>query len=206
MKKIHLLALASAITSLTTAPLLAADPTNLFPEGTFDSPIDIEAKAPNPATQDPLNAQEGILYAEPGNYRAKGCSIEFTNEGNENVLKFIAPESFSGILRTYIPLRLPNPPPTNITLSIRWATSNLKPAENAPVWASAQCDPIFVLENGEKKTINNTLRLTQDTGGEFTEMEKTVPVPDGAKMIILQPGLYLVTGTLAIDEIKVLAE
>ena len=35
---------------------------------------------------------------------------------------------------------------------------------------------------------------------------ETVNVPDGAKRLILQPGLYLVTGTLDIDDIKVFAE
>lgn len=196
----------TALAAISASPLQASEPGNLFPEGSFDQPLEIVAKSPNPATEDPLNAQEGVLYVEPGNYKDKGCIVEFTSDGGQQVLRFVAPENFEGILRTYIPLRLPEPTPASLTLAIRWRVQNYQVQNNAPGWASAQCDPIFVLSNGEKTVINNTLRITSDTGPDFVEMEKTVSVPEGAQMLILQPGLYCISGTLDIDEIKVFAE
>lgn len=206
MKLIRPLLILAAAGGLFASTTFAAEQGNLFPEGSFDQPLDMVATAPNPATQDPFNAQEGVLYIEPGNYKGKGCNVEFVNEGGETFLRFTAPSSFTGILRAYIPLRLPDPAPPTITLSIRWRVQNYELQPDAPNWASAQCDPVFVLENGEKVTINNTLRLKEDTGESFMEMEKTVNVPEGAKILLLQPGLYCVNGQLDIDDLKVFAE
>lgn len=204
--KTHIPTVAAAVCLALSGSARATDAGNLFPEGAFDAPLEMIATSPNPAAQDPLNAQEGVLYIEPGNYKDKGCVVEFASEGSDSFLRFAAPDSFTGILRAYIPLKLPQPAPSTLTLSIRWRLSNLQPQADAPVWASAQCDPVFVLENGEKVTINNTLRLKEETGGQFVEMEKVVNVPDGAKALLLQPGLYCVNGELAVDRIEVIAE
>lgn len=194
--------------ALATAPAAATAETsgNLFPEGSFDQPLELLTEHPNPATKDPLNALEGVMYAEPANFAGRGCTIEQLTEDGVSFLRLSAPESFTGILRVYIPLRLPEPTPAFVTLNVRWRISELQPNPDPPAWASVQADPIFVLASGETKVINNTLRSSESTNGEFIEIEKTVPVPDGAVMLILQPGLYCVTGTLDIDQIQVIAE
>lgn len=186
-----------------TLQVKAQDDGNLFPEGDFESVINLIAPHPSPSHADKL---AGEFYLEPGDYKAKGCKVVVENEGGTSFLRFSAPTGFKGILRTYIALDLPDPAPASLTISQRWRTSQFAPQAEAPAWASAQNDPAFILADGTEKVMHGTLRLTGDTGGGWVEVEKTVMVPEGAKRLILQPGLYGVTGTLDIDDIKVFAE
>lgn len=192
--------------AISSASVPAADPGNLFPEGDFESPVRLEAPSPSPTTEDPLNTEEGLLYIEPGDYKAKGCEVSIEGEGDSSFLRLKAPHGFEGILRTYIPLRLPDPTPATITISQRWRLADYEAVPGAPEWASAQNDPIFVLADGTTKIIHGTLRLRADTAGEWQEVEKSVNVPEGAKILMLQPGLFMATGTLEVDDIKVFAE
>lgn len=201
MKKLTSLTIAASLASM--ALLQAEDADNLFPEGNFEGEINLTNPFPNPA---PMDMQQGEFYIEPGDFKNKGCKISVENENGSNFIRYKAPAGFSGILRTYIALDLPNPPPPALTISMRWRTSNTEIPEGAPEWASAQNDPMFVFEDGTNKTIYGTLRLKGDTGGGWVEVEKTVNVPDGAKRLVLQPGLYGMTGTLDVDDIKVFAE
>ncbi len=88
---------------------------------------------------------------------------------------------------------------------MRWRLSDSAPQEGAPEWASAQNDPVFVLADGSSKVMNGTLRLKSNTD-DWQEVEKAVPVPEGAQMLILQPGLYRITGTLDVDDIKIFSD
>jgi hypothetical protein len=196
---------ASVLLMCAIASASAQEPANLYPEGNFEGAVELQAPHPSPLTGDPLTAQEGILYIEPGDYKSKKCSVSVENENGSNFIRYVAPVGFTGILRTYIALKLPDPAPATLTISMRWRVSDYATQDNAPEWASAQNDPMFVLADGTKKILYGTLRLKSNTE-EWQEVEKTVSVPEGAKMLILQPGLYCVTGTLDVDDIKVTAE
>lgn len=191
---------------LAAASLHAADAGNMFPEGNFESGAQLKAPFPNPITENPKNAEEGVLYIEPGDYQARNCKVSIENEDGSSFLHLEAPKGFDGILRTYIALRLPEPAPAAVTIGQRWRMADFAKLEEAPQWAGAQNDPVFVMEDGTRKTINGTLRLNSNTGGEWQEVEKTVSVPAGARILILQPGLYRASGTLDIDDIRVFAE
>jgi hypothetical protein len=191
--------------AITCSAALAQEPKNLYPEGDFESSPQILAPNPSPFTTDPTTAQEGALYVEPGDYKNKQCSVTVENEAGSSFIRYVAPNGFKGILRTYIALKLPDPAPASLTISMRWRLKDYAPQADAPEWASAQNDPAFVLADGTRKVLNGTLRLKSNTA-EWQEVEKTINVPDGAKMLILQPGLYCVTGTLDVDDIKVTAE
>lgn len=189
--------------TLTLGSGAFAQDDNLFPEGNFEGEIQLDASHPMPKH---LQKQAGVFYIEPGDYQQKGAEVVVTNEQGANFLRFMTPSTYQGNLRTYIALDLPSPPPAALTIALRWRSSGLNPQDGAPNWASAQCDPVFVFEDGQEKTIFNTLRLKDGTNGEWIEVEKTVTVPDGAKRLILQPGLYQVNGTLDVDDIKIFAE
>ncbi len=190
-------------TLITCAPICAKADDNLFPEGNFESPVTLKAE---PFKAGPLSAEEGVLYIEPGDFKNKSCQVNTEKEGDSTFLRMIAPEGFSGILRTYIPLKLPETAPASVTISMRWRVSDLKIGAGAPEWAGVQNDPMFVMADGTTQVANGTLRLKENTGGEWQEVEKSVPVPAGAKMLVLQPGLYLSSGTLDVDDIKVFTE
>lgn len=196
----------TAAAALCALSLHASDSGNMFPEGNFESVLEMKAPAPSPITEDPMSAVEGVLYIEPGDYKNKGCNVSVEQEDGSSFLRYTAPKGFNGILRTYIALRLPDPAPQVLTIGQRWRMSDCGVEAEAPEWAGAQNDPQFVLADGSRKVINGTLRLRENTNGEWQEVEKTVTVPEGAKMVILQPGLYVASGTLDIDDIRVFAE
>lgn len=196
----------AAASALCAFSLHASDSGNMFPEGNFESVMEMKAPFPSPITEDPTSAVEGVLYIEPGDYKDKGCNVSIEQEDGSSFLRYNAPKGFNGILRTYIALRLPDPAPQLLTIGQRWRLADFETGPEAPEWAGAQNDPQFVMADGSRKVINGTLRLRGNTNGEWQEVEKTVTVPEGAKMLILQPGLYVGSGTLDIDDIRVFAE
>jgi hypothetical protein len=196
---------ATAALVVLGASAQAQEPTNLYPEGNFEGALDLRALSPNPMISDPLSAEEGVLYIEPGDYQNRGCSVAIEDENGSSFLRFVAPEGFGVNLRTYIAFKLPTPAPAALTISQRWRLTGLQTSSDAPEWAGAQNDPEFVLSDGSRKSVNGTFRLKADSGG-WVEVEKSVQVPDGSVMVILRPGLYVASGTLDIDDIKVFAE
>lgn len=201
MKKHAFVTVVASLLAFTS--IQAQDSANLFPEGDLESPINLVNPYPNPPKS---QMQQGDFYIEPGNYESKGCTVSVETEEGSTFLRFMAPQGFNAILRTYIALDLPTPTPAALTISLRWRASDIAAPEGAPDWASVQCDPVFVMSDGSEKTIHGTLHLKESTGGEWVEVEKTVTVPEGAVRLVLQPGLYCVTGTLDVDDIKIFAE
>jgi hypothetical protein len=207
MKRTLLIASAAFAAILSTG---LAEEGNLYPEGNFEGDISLNASGTGKMTKDFSTAEEGVLYIEPGDYKAKGevSVTKETEDGNSFIRFRNAPGSkLTGILRAYIVLKLPSPAPSGVTVSLRWRLSEWQPVEGegAQPWASAQADPQFRLADGTTKPVNNTFRLKKVVT-EWTEVEKSVTVPEGATHLILPPGLYAGYGTLDIDDIKVIAE
>ena len=195
------------ILALTSVNALAADPANLFPEGNFESDPKLSTE-PGKITGDFSLAEEGTLYIEPGDLKTKGVTVEVENEKGSNFIRYNIPTNagFTGILRTYIVMKVPSSAPATLTVSLRWRLKDFAPQANAPEWASAQVEPAFVVPGSETKTINGALRLKQDSNGEWQEAEASLPVPSGATHLVLCPGIYLGTGTLDLDDVKIFAE
>lgn len=193
------------IIALTGTTAFAQDG-NIFPEGGFETGVTLSDQ-PGTITKDFTAAAEGTLYIEPGDYKAKGISVTVESEEGSNFLRYTVPaaSSFTGILRTYIVLALPDPKPSTVTVSLRWRLEGFAPASGAPEWASAQIEPAFLLADNKLKVANGTFRLKESTS-EWLEVEKNLTVPEGATHIVLQPGLYCAQGTLDVDDIKIIPE
>lgn len=195
------------ILAITSASAFAADPANLFPEGNFESEPKLSTE-PGKVTGDFSLAEEGTLYIEPGDFKGKGVSVTLENEKGSSFIHYDIPadSGFTGILRTYIVMKVPSPAPVSMTVSLRWRMKDFVPQADAPEWASAQVEPAFVVPGSDTKTISGALRLKKDTNGEWQEAEANLPVPGGATYLVLCPGIYLGTGTLDLDDIKIFAE
>lgn len=201
MKKIN--TLLALFTTLSLCQSAFAEEGNVFPEGSFEGEVNLTNPHPHPAR---LDMQPGDFYLTPGDYKHKGCMIEIASEEGSNYLSFQAPSDYTGILRAFVALDLPEPSPASVTISLRWRVKDYEVQPDAPDWASVQCDPIFVMPDGEEKVIYGALRLKENTDGEWIEIEKNVSVPNGAVRLVLGPGLYCVNGTLNVDDIKIFLE
>lgn len=188
------------VIALMTTNFSQAEEENVFPEGNFEGEVNLVNPHPHPEF---LDQQAGDFYISPGDYKRFGCSIELENEEGSTFLRFHSPSDYNGILRAFVSIDLPEPPPASVTISLRWRAEDYLVQPDAPDWASAQCDPTFFTEDGERKTIYGALRLNGNTDGEWVEIEKNINVPEGAVRLTLGPGLYCVNGTLDIDDIKV---
>jgi hypothetical protein len=182
----------------------SAQEQNIFPDGNFEGELTFSTKSAE-VCKDFKAADEGTLYIEPGDYKHKGgvtVSIE-TEDGNKFLRFHNPPESkLDGNLRTFIVLKLPTPPPSGMTLSLRWRIKDFVLNEGAPDWAAAQCNPMFLLQDGTTTKSVNIFRGKADT--DWVEKEKSISIPDGATHLILQPGIKGVRGTFDIDDLKVI--
>lgn len=193
--------------ALTTVSALAAEK-NLFPEGDFESRITFSDQ-PGTILNNFTIAEQGTLYVEPGDYKSLGnLDVRVKSEGGEKFLQFdVSKKAGAGnTLRTYIVLELPKPAARSITVALRWRLKDFEPLAEGETWASAQIEPTFVMKDGTTQTLSGSIRLQEDTNGQWQEVEKTFDVPRGATHLVLMPGLYISSGTLDVDDLKVLAD
>lgn len=100
---------------------------------------------------------------------------------------------------------LPKPAPAQ--LSVGWRVrAAVEATSRVNGWSSVQLTIRFLDDKGQLLSEKGEIfRLVRSTQGRWLERETTVDVPAGAAEIELLPGLYLVRGSVDIDDITVRA-
>lgn len=200
--------IAAAVAGLSLA--LYAQDNNIFPEGTFEGEVVLSDKVQQ---VNAMNKGEGLvelgtLYIEPGDYKTKGYTVQVETEEGSKFLRFnrAANANNKGNFRTYVTLKLPATKPVAVAISLRWRLREFAKLDGAPEWASAQIEPAFLSADGKVLKNNYGVFRLQKSADTWQEVEKSVPVPEGAVYIMLQPGLYVCSGILDIDDLKIIPE
>lgn len=109
------------------------------------------------------------------------------------------------MFRLTLNVLLPNPAPTRIVLGWR-VRVQIDELSSAAEWSSVQCEVNYLDKKGQTiGTSNGVLRMTRSTAGKWLEREATLDVPPGTAEISIQPGLYLIKGTVDFDDISLSA-
>lgn len=196
MKTLHITALLSLLAGLLTPSAQASD--NLIPEGTFETGLGYNGA---PAGWD----------VQPGDWRNKpNLFLKILTEGaspdadGKNYLRLTNTGSADeGMFRLILSAVLPSPAPSKIVFGwrVRAQIEELSPSVD---WASVQCEVTFLDKKGQSLgTKSGVLRMTRSTAGKWLERETTLDVPAGAAEVTIQPGLYMIKGTVDFDDISI---
>ena len=182
-------------------PLATSARANLVPEGAFESGLGADGN-PKGWTIDPIgwknspnlsvNLLSELLPAEEGGRVNNFVRLGNTGEPDEE-----------GVFRLSVVKPLPRPAPARITVGWR-VRAAVEATSRVHGWSSVQLTIRFLNAKGrelfEKREIFRLVRSTQD---RWLERETIIDVPDGTTDIELLPGLYLVRGSVDLDDITV---
>ena len=188
MKFYPLLSCLAFLTFLASVSSLMAD--NLFPEGSFEI-LGAEGEPeswslPHPNYLAKIQA-DSSLETENGN-RFLRLSLENPENANLATAKIPIPDDAANVVITY-----------------RVRCTNLTPAD-VPSWSGVFNGGGF-LDGAEQslELFRGVKRLKESTDG-WVDVEEVFQVPVGAKMVLLQPGIYHCTGTADFDDFVVTVE
>ena len=194
----HNLRIAKLLTLAVTLIAAAAQAAeSLTPEGKFESGLSYNGV---PAGWD----------VQPGDWRNKpNLAIKILSEGaspdaeGKNYLRLSnSGAAEEGMFRLGLSVLLPTPAPAKIVLGWR-VRAQIDELSIAHEWASVQCEVTFLDKKGQPiSTKSGALRMTRSTAGKWLERETTLDVPEGTAEITIQPGIYLIKGTVDFDDIS----
>lgn len=179
------------------APLHA----NLIPEGAFESGIGADG-VPKGWTMDPLGWKNSPnlsvnLLSEPRSGDEGGGPNSFVRLGNTG-----EPDE-EGIFRLSLLKTLPSPAPARIRVGWR-VRADVQATSRIHGWSSVQLTLRFLNAKGrELAEQREVFRLVRSTHDRWIERETVFDVPAGTTDIELLPGLYLVRGSVDLDDITV---
>ena len=186
--------------TLTLAASLRA---NLVPEGTFEAGLGPDGISKG-WTIDPVgwknspNLSFNVLSElRPGS--EGGGANNFVRLGNTGI-----PDE-EGIFRLCLLKTLPNPVPARIRVGWR-VRAAVESTSRVHGWSCIQLTIRFLNANGRELFEQQELfRLVRSTQDRWLERETVLDVPKGTTEIELLPGLYLVRGSVDLDDITVSA-
>jgi hypothetical protein len=170
---------------------------SLIPEGTFESGLGYNG------------APEG-WDIQPGDWRNKSnLALKIMSEGaspdaeGRNYLRLVNTGSpDEGMFRLNLSVLLPSPAPAKVVFGWR-IRAQIDELSGTAEWASVQCEVTYLDKKGQTLgTSSGVLRMTRSTAGKWLERETTLELPAGTAEISIQPGLYLIKGTVDFDDIS----
>lgn len=191
---------------LTSLPSFASTilANNLVPEGHFESALDTHGVPTGwvidpPGWKNSPHLSFNVLVESDADTAGSGPN-HFVRLGNTAVV----PDE-EGIFRLALVKALPQPAPARVNLSWRVraaieATSRVHSGSGVKLTIRFLDDKGRLLLEDE-----NLFRLIRSTQGRWLERETVAEVPAGTAEIELLPGLYLVRGSVDIDDIAVSA-
>ena len=196
MHNLRITALLTLAVTLLTVTAHAAE--SLTPEGKFESGLGYSG------------VPEG-WDIQPGDWRDKpSLAIKILSEGaspdaeGKNYLRLSnSGAADDGMFRLSLNVLLPTPTPTKVILGWK-IRAQIDELSSTVEWSSVQCVVTFNDKKGQPiSTQNGVLRMTRSTAGRWLEREAVLDVPTGTAEINIMPGLYLIKGTLDLDDISI---